>query len=158
VASQVFCTAGDLEIAVGGADVLRQLADPQRNGAPDAARVTDSIERGAAELRSATEVKHDPETLKALDTDSLRLLRDINAALSAECAYINGGRGHAMPPWVLERSGWARGMLDRLARGERRLGRVDGGTAAPINQPVGIVNFDPGGTGISIDAFKRGFR
>jgi hypothetical protein len=154
-----FCTQADLEIAVGGAAVLRQLADPNRTGSPQPAIVTDYLEGGAAELRSATEVKHDPETLANLDADSLRRLRDANAAISARIAYAKGGLGQAMPDYIRESAERAEKFADQLAIGQRRLGRVAGGTGAPINQPATIVDYDPGGHAISITAFqKNGFR
>jgi hypothetical protein len=154
-----YCTQVDLEIAVGGAAVLRQLADPNRTGVVQPAIVTDYLESGAAELRSAVEVKHDPETIANLDQDSLRRLRDANAAISARIAYSKGGLGQAMPEYVRDAAERAEKFADQLAIGQRRLGRVAGGTGAPINQPATIVDFDPGGHGISVTGFaKNGFR
>ena len=148
----------NLEVALGGAAILAQLADPGRSGQIDDDIVTDYLESGAAEIRSASEVKHDPEVLANLDADSLRRLRDANASLSARIAYEKGGLGLAMPDHVRDRAERAERFLDQLAKGERRLGRVSGGTAAAINQPVGVVSFDPEASGVSIDGFKRGFR
>src|ERR1043166_1687334 len=125
-----FCSQGDLEIALGGAQVLVQLADPNRTGAVDSTIVTDYLESGAAEIRSASEIKHDPEVLADLDADSLRRLRDANAALSARIAYEKGGLGNAMPEHVEQRAARAERFLDQLAKGERRLGRVSGGKVA----------------------------
>lgn len=148
----------DLERAVGGARELRQLADPNSTGTADAATVQDYLDAGAAEVRSATEIKHDPETLANLDTPSQRRLKDANAALSARVAYVRGGRGLAMPEQVAAAADRADQFLDQLARGERRLGRVANGKVAAINQPVGVVDFDRLGGGVSILGFKRGFR
>jgi hypothetical protein len=154
-----YCSQGDLEIAVGSAAVLRQLADPNRTGVVQPAIVTDYLESGAAELRSAVEIKHDPETIANLDTDSLRRLRDANAAISARIAYSKGGLGQAMPDHVREAAERAEKFADQLAIGQRRLGRVAGGLAAAINQPATVVDYDPDGTAISITAFRNnGFR
>lgn len=151
-------TQADLELAVGGAKELKQLSDPDDTGAVVASLVLDYLETGAAEVRSAAEVKHDPETLAALDTPSQRRLRDANAALSARTAYVKGGKGLAMPEHVGLAAERADKFLDQLARGERRLGRVSGGLVAAINQPAGVVDHDPNGAGVSVAGFKRGFR
>lgn len=154
-----FCTQADLERALGGADKLAQLSDPNRTGSPDAVTVTDYLETGAAEIRTATEIKHEPETLANLDAGSLTRLRDANAAISARAAYDKGGVGLAMPEWIRERAERADKFLDQLATGYRRLGRVAGGNQSAINQPAqGSVDFDPLLRGISIGAFKIGFR
>jgi hypothetical protein len=139
--------------------VLRQLADPNRTGVVQPDIVIDYLESGAAELRTAVEVKHDPETIANLDPDSLRRLRDANAAISARIAYTKGGLGQAMPDHVRESAERSEKFADQLAIGQRRLGRVAGGTGAPINQPATVVDYDPGGHAISITAFtKNGFR
>lgn len=153
-----YCTQGDLEVALGGARILRELADPNRTGNPDAGTVQDYLESGAVEVRSAVEIRHDPETIAAMDADSVRRLRDANAALSARIAYEKGGLGMAMPEWVRERADRNDQFLTQLARGERRLGRVSGGQVAAINQPIGLVDFDTDATGISVAGFKKGFR
>lgn len=153
-----FCDQADLEIAVGGAAELVQLADPNRQGFADPARVIDYLETGAAEVRSAAEIKHDPEVLANLDADSLRRCRDANAALSARTAYVKGGKGLAVPVHVAEAADRAEAFLDKLANGQRRLGRAAGQAAAAINQPAGVVDFDSLGGGVSVAGFKRGFR
>lgn len=153
-----YCTEADLEIAVGGAKILAQLADPSGVGQPSAAVIQDYLESGAAEIRSAAEIKHDPETLANLDSDSLRRLRDANAALSARVAYTKGGLGLAMPEHVAGAADRADRFGDQLAKGERRLGRVMGGTAAAINQPAKVVDYDSTASKVSIAGFKRGFR
>lgn len=153
-----FCTQGDLEIGLGGAQVLKQLSDPGKTGSPQAAYITDYLEAGAAEIRAASEIKHEPEVLANLDSDSLRRLRDANVSLSARIAYEKGGLGMAMPEWVQQRAERADRFLEQLATGARRLGRVAGGKAAAINQPADVVDFDPDAQDISIAAFKFGFR
>lgn len=153
-----FCSKAELELAVGGAVKLRQLADPDNTGTAVDAIVDDYLETGAAEVRSAAEIKHDPEVLKSLDADSLRRCRDANAALSARTAYVKGGHGQAMPPFVEAAAERADDFLDMLAKGLRRLGRVSGGKSAAINQPCGVVDPDALGSGVSIAGFRRGFR
>lgn len=171
--ANAFCTRADLEIAVGGADVLRQLSDPNRSGQPQESIILRYLEEGASELRTASEVKHDPETLANLDPDSLNRMRTANTALSARVAYEEGGRGLAMPDYVERRAERAETFIEKLRTGEARLGRVAGGTSAAINQDVGGVDYDsqdtlsksrglggPGSTsGVSIAAFRaNGFR
>lgn len=153
-----YADIGDLESAVGGAQNLRQLADPLKTGVLDEGIALGYLESGAAEVRSAVEVKHDPETVALLDAPSLKRLSDANAAISARIAYEQGGQGMAMPEWVEKKAERADKFLDDLAKGFRRLGRVSGGAAAAINQPAGTVDHDPLGCGISVAGFKKGFR
>lgn len=151
-------TQADLELAVGGARELRQLADPDGTGSPVASIVADYIDTATAQVRSAIEVKHDPEALAAMDTPSQRLLKDLASALAARTAYVKGGRGMAMPEYVEAAADRADETLDRIAKGLRRLGRVSGGTAAAINQPAASVDHDELGAGMSVAGFKKGFR
>jgi phage gp36-like protein len=153
-----YCTQSDLEIALGGAAVLVQLTDWDDDGVADSAVVNDCLDSGAAEIRPAVEIKHDPETIANLDSSSLRRLLDANAALSARIAWEKGGKGMAMPDWVRDRAERTERFLNDLAEGRRRLGRVAGGTVAAINQPIGVVDYDPCGHGVSISGFRKGFR
>lgn len=166
-----YAQQADLEIALGGAAVLVQLADFNKDGVADANVVADYLEGGAAEVRSAAEVKHDPETLANLDTPSLKRLIDANAGLSARIAYEKGGRGMAMPDWVRDRAERQDRFVERLARGEARLGRVAGSAGAVTTQAsdTGVVDQDPNGDGgtyrsgapasrISVAGLMRGFR
>lgn len=153
-----FCVQSDLEIALGGASVLAELADPTGTGTADADTVTDYIESVAGQIRSVIEVKYDPETIANLDADSLRLLRDINKWGSARVAWLEGGRGQAMPQHIADQADRCDGWLTEIRTGERRLGRVAGGKVAAINQPVGILDYDPTASKVSIAGFKLGFR
>lgn len=155
---EAYCDQADLEIALGGADVLVQLADWNDDGVADDNVVTDYLESGASEVRPAVEVKHDPETIANLDAASLRRLRDANAALSARIAYEKGGKGVAMPEWIRDRAERQERFLAYLAQGTRRLGRVAGGNVAALSQPAAIIDPDPNGCGMSITALKKGFR
>lgn len=74
-----FAQQADLELALGGAHVLVQLADPDKTGVAQQSIVNSYLEDGASEVRSAVEVKHDPETLLNLDEPSLRRLVRANA-------------------------------------------------------------------------------
>lgn len=153
-----YCDQAALEIALGGADVLVQLSDFNRDGTADATVVTDYLESGAAQVRASVEVKHDPEAIAALDADSLRRLRDANASLSAAIAWRKGGRGQGVPVNVLDQVTREERFLSDLRSGAERLGRISGGISAAINQPATVVDYDSDASGISIAAFKRGFR
>jgi phage gp36-like protein len=144
-----YCIQSDLETALGGPRVLAQLSDFNGDGVADAAVVTDYLESGAAEVRTAVEVKHDPETIALLDATSLRRLLDANAALSSRIAWEKGGKGAAMPDWTRDRAERADKFLDDLAKGLRRLGRSAGGVQAAVTQArvVGVVDQDPRGDG-----------
>jgi hypothetical protein len=78
--------------------------------------------------------------------------------MSARIAYLEGSRGQAIPDRINEQVERVERYVDEIRTGERRLGRVAGGTAAAINQPIGVVDFDPLGSGVSIAGFRRGFR
>lgn len=151
-------TQTDLERALGGASALKELTDWDGDGTADEAVVQSLLDAGGAEVKAAVEVKHDPETIADLDTSSLQLCRDANARLSARIAWERGGRGQAVADHIEAAAQRAERFLDQLARGERRLGRGDGSTAAAINQPVGVVDYDELSQKVSIAGFKLGFR
>jgi hypothetical protein len=133
------------------------LSDPNRTGQPDLAIVQTYLDAGCAEVRERVEVKHDPETIAALDTVSQQRLRDAALALAARIAYERGAQGQAMPPQQAAAAARADTWLNDLVEGHRRLGRAAGGQVAPPNQPAEIVDFDPFGDGISRAGFARGF-
>lgn len=153
-----YCTQAELEIALGGAAVLVQLADPNMTGTADATTVQDYLESGAARVRSVVEVRYAPEVIAALDSDSLRLLRDLNKWFSAQIAWLEGSRGADVPDRVQAQAEWADKTLAEIRTGERRLGRVSGGTVPALSTVVASVDHDPLGTGVSVAGFKRGFR
>ena len=154
-----YCSAADLEVALGGAAVLVQLADPGQTGTADAGIVQDYLESGAAEIRPFVEVKHEPETIANLDSDSLRRLRDANAALSARIAWEKGGMGQAMPQTVTNRAERTEQFCRDLSMGVQRLGRVAGGTQASLGQNVQVVDSDPYGHGTTVASYRsNGFR
>ena len=161
--TNAYASQADLETGLGGPSVLLQLADFGNTGSlADVgvqAVIVDYLETGAARVRAAAEVKHDPETLDALDTASKRLLVAWNVDLSVRIAWEKGARGQAVPQRVAERAERTERDLDRLADGHLRLGRVAGGTVAAINQPAESRDPDPDLTGLSINAFRAtGFR
>src|SRR6267142_738663 len=122
--ANTYCTQSDLETALGGQRVLTKLADFDEDGTSDVSVVTDYLESGAAELRTAVEVKHDPEVIANLDAASTRRLIDANAALSARIAWEKGGKGEAVPDWIDRRAARAEKFAEDLKDGRRRLGRV----------------------------------
>ena len=154
-----FATTSDLEIALGGASQLVQLADYDKDGTADSAVVTDFLESQAGEIRSVIEVKYEPEAIAALDAASSRLLRDINKWKSARQAWLEGGRGQAVPARVQQEADRSDQMLMEIRTGERRLGRVAGGGAPALAQPIGVVDHDSDGSRVSIQAFRTyGYR
>ena len=158
-----FCTQGDLEIAVGGAARLLQLADFNRTGnisdAAVQAVIQGWLDEGASRILQTASVKHDPETLANLDAPSLVQCRRWNKVFSGRLAYRDGAGGLAMPEQLADGAREADEDLVKLADGRQRLARVAGGIAAGINQPVGLVDHDPHGRHVSVRGFKRsGFR
>jgi phage gp36-like protein len=158
MADLTYCTQTDLEIALGGALVLVQLADPNNTGTADEDVVTDYLESGAAIVRASVNKKFTPESIENLDAASRRLLRDCNKWLSAQIAWLEGGRGEAVPQRVADQAERVREMVDRISTGELTLAVVSGGTQPALSQPIGVMSYDPLGCGISIAGFKRGFR
>lgn len=160
--ADIYATQADLEIAVGGAKRLLQLADFGRTEDINNAAVQSVIQGwladGARMVRQRALVKHDAETLANLDADSAVQVRDWNASMSARTAYERGSGGLAMPEQLGARAARADRELAELARGEIRLARVSGGTATAINQIVGVIDFDASSQGVSIAGFRRGFR
>lgn len=154
-----FCNVSDLEIALGGAAQLAQLATPEGQIAADPAIVDDYLESGAGQIRSVIEVKYEPEIIANLDADSMRLLRDINKWISARIAWLEGSHGQAIAPYIDQQADKCEEWLQAIRTGDRRLGRVAGGRAPALTQPVGVVDHDRLGTGVSIAAFKTyGYR
>lgn len=154
-----FATQADLEIALGGAASLAELSTPDGQLSADPATVDDYLESAAGQIRSVIEVKYEPETIANLDADSHRILRDINKWLSARIAWLEGGRGQAIPPYIEAQAEKCETWLMEIRTGERRLGRVVGGRSAALAQPIGVVDHDKYGTGVSITAFKTyGYR
>lgn len=160
----VYASQADLEVALGGPAVLLQLVDYDATGslagAGAQAVLTDYLEVGAARVRAAVEVKHEPEAINNLSPSSRRMLASWNADLSARVAWEKGGRGQAMPQAVADRAERAERDLDRLAAGQLRLGRVAGGAAAGITQPAsGAVDYDKLGRATSLTGLRKsGFR
>ena len=81
------------------------------------------------------------------------------APIAASVAWLEGGRGQAMPANVKEQREWVNQELDRIRTGERRLGRVAAGVQPALGQAVQVVDQDPTGCGTSVAAFRmNGFR
>jgi hypothetical protein len=157
-----FCTRSDLEIAVGGAKYLLQLADRNKTGNPNDANVVSTIngwlDEGASRILQKASIKHEPEVLANLDAASLVQCRRWNKALAGRLAYRDGAAGLAMPEQLADGAREADEDLVQLAEGKIRLARVAGGKAAALGQPVGVVDYDPLAKGLSIAGLKLGFR
>lgn len=151
-------TQADVEQALGGAKTLLQLCDPNRTGTIDEAMLASYITYGVAKVRGAVQVKHEPEALDSLSPDDSSYLTSMAAVISAQRAWVFGGGGEAMPPILEKLYDEALADLDKIALGRYRIGRSSGGTAPALSQPVGVVDYDPNCTGISIANFRRGFR
>jgi hypothetical protein len=154
-----YCSQSDLEIALGGAYKLVEVADPNGTGSADPATVEDYLESAAGQIRSVVEVQYEPETIASLDADSQRLLRDINKWLSARIACLEGMRGEAIPPHIEQQAEKVEQWLTEIRTRERKLGRVANGRAAVSTHAAGVVDHDPRGTGVSMTAFRTyGYR
>jgi hypothetical protein len=96
--------------------------------------------------------------LANLDAESARSLTEANAAISGRVAYQKGSSGLAMPEKLGDSAKQADEFLARLAEGKETLGRAANGYRAAINQPTGVVDYDPQGRAVSITGLKGGFR
>ena len=72
---------------------------------------------------------------------------------AAQAAYSDGTGGLAMPPQLERDIEWADAEADKIATGRRFLGATAGSAQPALRQPVGVVDWDPLGTGVSITAF-----
>lgn len=143
---------------LGGAQSLRQLADPLKTGQADTAIVQGYISSGIARALGKASIKHDAETLANLDAASTLNLTDIALGQAARFAYERGGQGQVMPPRLEAAVARSDADLADLVEGRLRLSRVAGQPAAALSESCGVMDYDSLGTGISITGFRRGFR
>lgn len=107
----------DLELAVGGASVLKQLLDKDGDGAADAPLVTACLQRADAEADLAIQVVLSLPLASTPDA-----LRYHCAALGAYYAWTMGAEGQAMPEAILRQKDDAIQFFDQVAKRERTLG------------------------------------
>lgn len=114
-----YCTQADLELAVGGAAVLRDLLDKNNTGSADPNQVTAVLTEATAEVNSAINVAFDITTLVAPYPDALV---QWTKRIAAYYAYLQSTSGMAMPENIKESYQAAQQWLDKVAHGDRSLG------------------------------------
>lgn len=150
-------TQADLERKVGGAYVLVELSGSSTSVA-DSTFVDACLASGRGRVRGAIMVKHAPETLDILDSETVVDIKRMAVIFSAQAAWSDGSGNQAIPinfPADLE---WADAEAEKIATGRRFLGGATGQPRAALSQVVDVVDSDPLGCRVSINGFKRGFR
>ena len=148
----------DLERKVGGGSNLAQIANAVYGSAGFIAFVDSCLAVGRGAVRQSVEVKHEPETIDTLDTETTISIRRAATVKAAEAAWNDGTGDLALPDKLAAEIAAMNSYLEEIATGHKRLGRAAGFPGAALGQPVGVVNYDPQGCQISINGFKRGFR
>lgn len=147
-----YCQQIDLERALGGAVILRQLLDKLATNQAQLDFVNQAIDAASNELASYIQRKVDIASVKAPLPLSL-VLKTADAA--AFFAWKFGGYGQEIAPNIMAGYDaavrWAKDVGDGVAT----LGVVP---KAALDPPAEFVDPDPLGTGMSVRAFRRGFR
>ena len=147
-----FFDQADLERAVGGAQQLKELLDKNHDDVPDEDLVLQAIDAASNEIASYI---HPTIDLDSLARPYPLALVFKSADAGAFYAWRYGSYGQGIPDAVTsayqEAIRWAKDVGAKRAT----LGSQPNAT---LYQPVGVVDHDPNGTGVSVKGFKRGFR
>ncbi len=147
-----FCQQADLERALGGAAQLVQLLDKDGDNVADADMVAQVIDAAMSEISSYIQVVVDLTTLVAPYPFALV---SKTADVAAFYAWRYGAYGQAIPENVVQGYDKAVSWSQDVAAKKATLGAV---RKQVLDQPVGVRDFDPLGSKVSIAAFKKGFR
>lgn len=148
-----YCSQGDLERALGGAVILRQLLDKLGSNQAAIDFVNQAIDAGSNELASYIQRKVDIGSISAPYPLSL-VLKSADAA--AFYAWKFGAYGQEIAPNIVQGYDaavrWAKDVGDGVA--------TLGVTPKPaLDPPSETVDYDPQGEKVSIAAFRKwGFR
>lgn len=149
---QRFFQQSDLERAVGGASVLVQLLDKDKDGFADIAMVNDVIDSATTDMASRIERAVDLSGLSQPYPLSLVMQ---SSKMGAFYAWGSGSDGQAIPDPVRmlyeNAKQWGIDVGNRITS----MGSVPRPTLDP---PAKTVDPDPLGQGVSIGGFKKGFR
>lgn len=95
-----FCGQADVERALGDANMLKQLLDPNRSGNPDPQSITDILDMGSNEIASYIQVSVE---LAALTIPYPRILVLKTADVCAYHAWLRGSHGQGAPENIVQR-------------------------------------------------------
>lgn len=113
-----FCVQADVERALGGAKVLRQLLDPNQTGVIDAQSVTDVLDLGTTEVSSYIQLAVELSALVNM-TPFPRILVLKTADVCAYHAFLRGSNGQGPPENIVARYEaairWAKDVGQRAA-------------------------------------------
>lgn len=135
-----FATQNDLELAIGGTQVLAQLLDKDGDGIADAALVTAVLGRANAEVAAAVGNTIQISTLTAPYPDPLVYHA---AQIAAYYAWGQGSSEIVVPDAAKLMHEDSLRFLDQIARRERSLGIA---TPPPANIEAKQIDTDNGGT------------
>ena len=125
-------TQAGLEVAVGGAAILRDLLDKNGDGLADADQVQAVLDEATDNILSALAVAIDVTTIQPPYPDVL--VKHANR-IGAYYAFLQSTSGMAMPENIREAYHDSIAWLDKVARGDRALGTtVPPGTAHALGQ------------------------
>ncbi len=148
----LFFTQADLERAAGGAAVIVELLDKDKDGVADSDQVAAVIEAGSNEIATYIQVSVE---LSSLAPPYPRALVLKAADIGVFHAWVRGSEGQAVPPNV-------QAVYDAAVRWAVDVGRrraTLGVIPKPgLDPPAKLVDADPDGLGISRRGFARGFR
>jgi phage gp36-like protein len=149
-----FFTKADLERALGGAQILRQLLDPNRVNTPDADSVNDVIDEASAEMASYIQVAVELAGLVGQPLPRALVLKA--ADMGAYHAWLRGTAGQGPPDHIVQRYENAKQWAIDVGQRRATLGVTP---KANLDPPAVQIVEDPCGQAISIEGFrKHGFR
>lgn len=135
-----FCVQGDVELAIGGVQVLAQLLDKNGDGIADSDLVAAVIGRASAEVAAAV---GNAVNISSLATPYPDALVFHTAQIAAYYAWNQGSSEVIVPDAAKQLHEDSLRFLDQVARRERSLGV---GTAPASSILVKQIDTDNGGT------------
>lgn len=148
-----FCKKADLERAVGGASVLVELLDKNKDNTADDNLVVDCIDAGCNEIASYIQTT---VSLDSLSEPYPLILVFKSADAAAFYAWTKGSDRQAVPEPV-------RDAYDAAIRWAQDVGAKRAALAVTpkpaLDPPAQMVNPDPHGCRVSVEAFRKsGYR
>ncbi|MEO9194595.1 MAG: phage protein Gp36 family protein [Polyangia bacterium] len=147
-----FCQQSDVERVLGGASAFVQLLARDGANVADPGLVDQILDTASAEMASYLEPT---VTVDLLEQPYPYALISKTADLAAFHAWRYGAYGQAIPDVVVQGQQAAIKWGQDVRTKNATLGAA---RRVALNQPTGVRDPDPLGRGISIQAFKRGFR
>lgn len=142
------CTKANVEVAVGGAHILVELLDKDRDGVADPDQVDAVIVQASADVLSAVQVAVALSSLREPYPDVVVFH---TARIAAYYAWLNSSSGQAVPPNIRESYEAALRWLDRLTESKRGLGVEPAHVAS---HGLGLVEVNPRGDRVTRESME----